>query len=88
MKKRNVVLSVALGAAYLAGGVAVTPIWPAEAKVKCAGINACKGKGACHGAANSCAGQNACKGKGWIEATAKECKDKKGTVIIDKTDKK
>ena len=89
MKKRNVLLTVALGAACLASSV--TPIWPAdatkEAKVKCGGINACKGKGACHGAANSCAGQNACKGKGWVEATAKECKDKKGAVIPD-TDSK
>lgn len=55
-----------------------------EAKVKCAGINACKGKGGCAGASNSCSGQNGCKGKGWVEASAKECKDKKGTVVADK----
>jgi hypothetical protein len=55
-----------------------------EAKVKCAGINSCKGKSACAGASNGCSGQNGCKGKGWVEATAKECKDKKGTVVADK----
>lgn len=55
-----------------------------EAKVKCAGINACKGKGGCAGADNSCGGKNGCKGKGWIEVSAKECKDKKGTVVADK----
>jgi len=55
-----------------------------EAKVKCAGINACKGKGGCAGASNSCSGQNGCKGKGWVEATSKECKDKKGKVVADK----
>ena len=86
MKKRNVLLTVALSAACLASS-SVTPIWPSDAakdaKVKCAGINSCKGKGACQGAANSCAGQNGCKGKGWVEVTAKECKDKKGTVIAD-----
>ena len=90
MKKRNVLLTVALGTACLASS-AVTPIWPIDvkdAKVKCAGINSCKGKGACQGASNSCAGKNACKGKGWVEATAKECKDKKGTVITDTTNKK
>jgi hypothetical protein len=80
---------VLLGAACLASSV--KPIWPAdaanEARVKCGSINACKGKGACRDAANSCAGQNACKGKGWIETTAKECKDKKGVVIVDKTEK-
>lgn len=55
-----------------------------EAKVKCGGINSCKGKGSCSGASNGCAGQNGCKGKGWTEVTAKECKDKKGTVVADK----
>jgi hypothetical protein len=55
-----------------------------EAKVKCSGINACKGKSDCATATNGCSGQNTCKGKGWIEATAKECKDKKGTVVADK----
>jgi len=55
-----------------------------EAKVKCAGINACKGKGGCASATNSCAGQNGCKGKGVVDATTKECKDKKGTVVADK----
>jgi hypothetical protein len=54
-----------------------------EAKVKCAGINSCQGKGACSGASNGCAGKNGCKGKGWVEASEKECKDKKGTVVAD-----
>ena len=55
-----------------------------EAKVKCGGINSCKGKGSCAGASNGCSGKNGCKGKGWVEATEKECKDKKGTVVTDK----
>jgi hypothetical protein len=54
-----------------------------EAKVKCQGINECKGKGSCATATNDCAGKNACKSKGWIEVTTKECKAKKGTVIPD-----
>jgi hypothetical protein len=55
-----------------------------EAKVKCSGINSCKGKGGCKSADNGCAGKNGCKGKGVVEATAKECKDQKGTVVADK----
>ena len=51
------------------------------AKVKCSGINSCKGKGECKSATSSCKGMNDCKGKGWIEASAKECKAKKGTVV-------
>jgi hypothetical protein len=59
-----------------------------EAKVKCSGINSCKGKGSCAGASNGCSGKNGCKGKGWVEASAKECKDKKGTVVTDAKDTK
>jgi hypothetical protein len=55
-----------------------------SAKVKCAGINECKGKSACATADNACGGHNACKGKGWVEVTAKECKDKKGKVVAEK----
>ena len=49
-------------------------------KVQCQGVNSCKGKSACHGAANACAGQNSCKGKGWISTTEKDCKAKGGKV--------
>jgi uncharacterized membrane protein len=52
-------------------------------KVRCAGINACKGQGACNGAGHGCAGQNACKGQGWVETSAKECADKGGKVVTE-----
>jgi hypothetical protein len=58
-----------------------------ESKVRCTGINSCKGKGACSGVGHDCAGKNDCKGKGWVEASAKECKDKKGTVVTDEKKK-
>ena len=53
----------------------------ADAKVKCSGINACKGKGACATKTHACAGHNACKGKGWVKVSAAECAEKKGTVV-------
>ena len=53
-------------------------------KVKCSGINDCKGKGACKSATSSCKGMNDCKGKGWVESSAKECTKKKGTVVTEK----
>ncbi|HZS40432.1 MAG TPA: hypothetical protein VFF06_26550 [Polyangia bacterium] len=50
--------------------------------VKCAGANACNGKGECKSATNGCSGQNGCKGKGWITAKdEKECTAKKGKVV-------
>ena len=50
----------------------------AEAKVKCEGVNECKGKGACNGAGHDCAGKNACKGKGFEAMTEAACIDKVG----------
>jgi hypothetical protein len=49
-----------------------------DAKVKCSGVNACAGKGACAHKGNACAGKNACKGKGIVEMSADECKAKGG----------
>ena len=49
--------------------------------VNCAGINACKGQGACGGAGHSCAGKNACKGQGWIESSKDECLKKGGKIV-------
>ena len=57
---------------------------PAAEAVPCAGVNECKGKGACGNDKHGCAGENECKGKGWIKLSAKECKDKGGTVVVAK----
>jgi hypothetical protein len=54
--------------------------------VKCAGVNECKGHGACAAAdgSHSCAGKNECKGKGWVKVKdEKECTKKGGTVVKD-----
>lgn len=56
----------------------------AASAVKCAGLNECKGKGACAGADNACKSVNSCKGKGWIETSERECLDKGGTVLSSK----
>ncbi len=50
-------------------------------KVRCAGINECKGHGSCASAEHSCAGKNSCKGQGWVEASAAECSQKGGKVV-------
>jgi hypothetical protein len=44
-----------------------------EAKVKCEGVNACKGTSACKTAKNQCKGQNACKGQGYTEMSKADC---------------
>ena len=44
-----------------------------EAKVKCEGVNSCKGKSACATAKSSCSGQNSCKGQGYLSMTKADC---------------
>ncbi len=76
MKSRAISLASAAAALFIAGASA--PAFAAEegaseAKIKCEGMNECKGKGACSSANNSCAGKNACKGKGFEMKTPEEC---------------
>jgi hypothetical protein len=66
-------MALATAAALLFGSVAVTPAHAEDAKVKCQGANACKGKGACATATNACQGQNSCKGKSYVMLSKEEC---------------
>lgn len=53
----------------------------ASDKVKCSGINACKGMSECATAASSCKGHNSCKGTGWLYTSMTDCDAKGGTVV-------
>jgi len=85
--KRNAVkafsgaaLAVAAAGLFLSGAAGVVAADTKEAKVQCAGVNACKGKSDCATATSDCHGQNACKGQGWLKMTEKECLEKGGKV--------
>ena len=80
MKSKGAIIA-ALAAGLLGAAAPLAASAADSAKVRCQGVNGCKGKSACHSAANGCAGQNSCKGKGWIETSEKECKDKGGKVL-------
>ena len=58
-----------------AGMFAMTadPAAAQAAKVKCEGVNACKGHSDCKGMKNSCKGLNACKGQGMTEMSQADC---------------
>jgi hypothetical protein len=74
MKNRKLsTVALAAAAAALFGAGATTAFAADEAKVKCEGVNGCKGQSACGTAKNSCSGQNECAGQGWINLTKAEC---------------
>ncbi len=74
MKNPTRAAMIATAAALLFGSIAAAPVSAAdEAKVKCEGANACKGKSACATAKNACAGQNSCKGQGYVQLSKAEC---------------
>lgn len=53
-----------------------------EGKVKCTGINECKGQSQCGvPGGHSCAGQNECKGKGWLQVSTEECTAQGGKIL-------
>ena len=65
--------AIATAAALLFSNMAVAPASAADAKVKCEGVNSCKGTSACSTATNACQGHNSCKGKGYLMLTQAEC---------------
>lgn len=86
VKTRGALIAAAVaGLVGCASGGTPQPSTAAQATgapVQCAGINSCKGKGACSGNDNACKSMNACKGKGYVEvASAADCKKQGGTVL-------
>lgn len=79
MKTRTALVASTAAALCLAGftGAAQAAEPNAEAKIKCEGVNSCKGHGECKSAKNACKGQNGCGGKGFMMMTQAECDEAK-----------
>ena len=65
--------AIATAAALMFSTMSVTANAADQAKVKCEGVNSCKGTSACGTATNACQGQNSCKGKGYLMLTQADC---------------
>ncbi len=72
-KKSGAFLAASAAALLLSGAVVAPASAGMKSKVKCYGVNACKGQAACKGAKNACAGHNKCKGKGFIVTSSAKC---------------
>ena len=79
MTKRSAVLAAAAAALFVSGAAtqAVAAHHEGGEKVKCEGVNGCKGQSECATDHSSCNGKNECAGKGWVEMSAEECKEAK-----------
>lgn len=73
-------IALATAAAGLFAVTAAGPAAAQAAKVKCEGVNGCKGQGGCKGASNSCKGQNGCKGQGFVEMSEADCAKAKAAM--------
>lgn len=84
MSMKNAVLATAVASLFASGAALAKGKTDKKAspRVKCEGINECKGHGACKSASNACKGQNGCKGQGMTETTAKDCNTKGGKVAL------
>jgi uncharacterized membrane protein len=86
MRTTRGILIASAAAGLILSGVAVAR---ADQKaggdtVHCAGVNTCKGQGACAGGGHSCAGKNGCKGQGWVEMGKDQCLKQGGKVVDEK----
>jgi uncharacterized membrane protein len=73
-KKIMGVIATAAAIAFITAPLTSTLTQAATTKVKCYGVNSCKGKSTCKTASNSCKSQNTCKGKGFLMKSTKHCK--------------
>jgi hypothetical protein len=81
MKVRKITgIALATAAAGMFAMTAAGPAGAQAAKVKCEGVNACKGQGGCKSAKNDCKGKNACKGQGWTEMSQADCDKAKAAM--------
>ena len=82
MMKPRKLTGIALATAA-AGMFALTAAGPASAqaaKVKCEGVNGCKGQSDCKSAKSSCKGHNQCKGQGFKEMSQADCDKAKAAM--------
>ena len=81
---KGILLATAAAALFVSNPLIAEDVHPAaEGKVKCSGVNACKGTSECNtkAAVDACKGKNACSGQGWVSMTKEDCETKGGKVV-------
>jgi len=83
MNVKSMALASAAAALFVAGGATSAGAEHHEAKIKCEGVNKCKGHSDCQTAHSECKGLNSCKGKGYLKLTKAECDEAKATAATE-----
>lgn len=75
MTKRSAILAAAAAAIFVSGASTEASAAHHEGgeKIKCEGVNGCKGQSECNTDHSACHGKNDCAGKGWVKMSAEEC---------------
>jgi hypothetical protein len=74
VKTRSALIASTAAALFVAGFAGTAHAAdPSTGKVKCEGVNSCKGHSDCKSAHNECKGKNGCAGKGFMMMTEAEC---------------
>jgi hypothetical protein len=86
MNTKTRTLAAAAASLFLAGvGLTAGAVDASAAdKIKCEGVNQCKGSSDCKTLTNECSGHNACKGKGFVMLTPEECAKAKAEAAKEK----
>jgi uncharacterized membrane protein len=81
MPSKSTALASAAALLFVAGAPVAHAAEQGKAeKIKCEGVNSCKGQSSCHSAQNECAGKNSCRGKGFKMMTPDECDQAKAKL--------
>jgi len=85
LKKSGATIATAVAALIFTAAVPMGAAY-ADAKGKCIGANACRGKSDCSTGKSACGGAtpNSCKGKGFLLLTKAECAKIPGTRFVAK----
>lgn len=81
--KSGAAIAATAAVLYFSGALPAPVAQAAGDMGHCYGVNACKGNGACKGAANACKGKNACKGQGFVEMTKEDCGKKENSKFVE-----
>ena len=73
VNQKSLLLASAVAGLLTLAVPATTAVADDAEKVRCYGVNKCKGAGACGGKGHSCAGENSCKGQGYLKIDKETC---------------